>query len=312
MKTHYRIGARGSALSRAQVTATTAALQALAPDFTFEFVVIKTSGDQDQRNVLGAFVREVQAQLVDGSIDLAVHSCKDLPTATITGLTQAAMPARQDPRDAILSRHGSVASLPQGARVGAGSPRRVGQLLAFRPDLACAPIVGNVDTRVRKLLSGDYDAMVIATAGLKRLGYWDGETAQPEGPLAGLFAEALPLDLMLPAPAQGALAIECRADDADTLALVRQLNVPETHAAVIAERAFLDSLGGGCRTPVGALAEIADGTCRLRGCVAALDGSILLRDEATAPADQAAELGRALAATMLASGADRLIAEVPA
>lgn len=312
MKSHYRIGARGSALSRAQVTSTTAALQALAPDCTFEFVVIKTSGDQDQRNVLGAFVREVQAQLVDGSVDLAVHSCKDLPTATITGLTLAAMPARQDPRDAILSRHGAVAVLPQGARIGAGSPRRVGQLLGFRPDLSCAPIVGNVDTRVRKLLSGEYDAMVIATAGLKRLGYWDGETAWPEGPLSGLHAEALPLDLMLPAPAQGALAIECRGDDVDTLSLVRQLNVPETQAAVIAERAFLDSLGGGCRTPVGALARIADGVCRLQGCVAALDGSRVLRDTVSGPAVESSELGRRLAETMLAAGADRLIAEVPA
>jgi hydroxymethylbilane synthase len=229
-----------------------------------------------------------------------VHSLKDLPTIIPAGLRLGAVLPRNDPRDALVARAaGSLKELPDGARVGTGSPRRAAQLLALRPDLQCVGIRGNVDTRLRKLdESRDYDAIVMAAAGLARLG------------LSGRVAEFFPSAQMLPAPGQGAMAAECRDGDDATLALVAPLNDADTEIAVRAEREFLRVLEGGCRVPIGAFGEIDGGTLRLAGVVAALDGRRLLRQSGAGPKADPERVGAELAAAVRRADADGLLAEI--
>jgi hydroxymethylbilane synthase len=266
-----------------------------------ELRVVKTTGDKAATlplasgNSVGLFVKEIEEELLSGTIDLAVHSLKDLPLDQPPGLSVAAVPIREDPRDGLVLRAGNgLHDLPLNARVGTGSPRRIGQLLALRKDLRCEPIRGNVDTRLRKLAEGAVDAVVLALAGLNRI------AAPREG------VHPIPLDQMLPAPGQGALALEIRARDKALGEILRAaLQDPPTFAAVRAERAFLRSLGGGCQMPVGALARVAGGSLELLGVVAAADGEGILRESLAGDPKSPERLGEELGRKMLASGAGK-------
>ncbi|MDE3087786.1 MAG: hydroxymethylbilane synthase [Chloroflexota bacterium] len=294
-KTKIVVGTRGSALAQWQTNYIIAALKRIAPDLEIETRIIKTTGDQDQMRSLadlgglGVFTKEIENALLAREIDLAVHSLKDLPTETATGLAIAAIPEREDPRDCIVSRHGAgLAQLPRGARVGTSSARRTAQVLALRPDAQIIPLRGNVDTRLRKSQTEEYDAVVLAAAGIIRLGR------------ANEITEYLPLETFLPDPGQGALAVEIRADDAELAARVAPLDHAPTRAAVTAECAFLRALGGGCRMPIGAYAEMRDAELHLCGIVASDDGKQISRGEISDDATHAEELGAELA-TRLAS-----------
>jgi hydroxymethylbilane synthase len=243
----------------------------------------------------------VVEQLLEGSVDLAVHSYKDLPTAAEPGLTIAAVPGREDPRDALVARDGlTLGELPPGSRVGTGAPRRVAQLRALGLGLDVVPIRGNVDTRMARVALGDLDAVVLARAGLARLGRLDAVT------------ETLDPLQVLPAPAQGALAVECREDDDRTRGLLAPLEHAGTRACVVAERSTLAALEAGCSAPVAAYAVLADGEdgpeLFLRASVTALDGSDAVRGSLTGPLGEAAALGRALAAELLDRGVTELMA----
>jgi hydroxymethylbilane synthase len=243
----------------------------------------------------GLFTKEIEDALLAGSADLAVHSLKDLPTGLPHGLVLAATPEREDPRDAMVGR--TLAGLPRGAKVGTSSLRRAAQLRKLRPDLRIEPVRGNLDTRLRKLAAGHYDAIVLAAAGLKRLGWED------------RIAEVLSPDIMCPAAGQGALAIESAASGTGLLAC-QQLNHPPTRAAITAERALLAALGGGCQVPIGAHAIVTGGELRLIGVVVSPDGRQLVRDEAAGPVDGAERIGRELGETLLAGGGAEILESV--
>ncbi len=295
-----RIGTRGSVLARTQTGTVAAAL-----GVPYEIVHIVTEGDRSpaamaQIGGTGVFVSALRTALTDGEIDVAVHSYKDLPTAPAEGITIAAVPLREDPRDALVARDGLVlGELPAGARVGTGSVRRAAQLNALGLGLSIVPLRGNVDTRLGKVIGGELDAVVLAYAGLRRLGR-EAEVTEILDPIQ-----------VLPAPAQGALAIECRGDDRGALEVLAALESPDTRAAVTAERALLAALEAGCLAPVAALAEVAEGDhgleVFLRGSVTALDGSDAVRLSATGPTTDAEGVGRRLAAELLAEGADTMM-----
>lgn len=288
---------RPSALARWQTQWVIRALQAAHPGLTCREEVIITRGDKVLDRPLpeiggkGLFTQELEAALLEGRVHAAVHSLKDLPTQMAPGLTVGAIPQRAEVRDALIAaREVTLDTLPLGAVVGTSSLRRAAQLLAYRPDLTIRPLRGNVDTRVRKALEGQYDAIVLAGAGVTRLG------------LTEHVRQWLPLEVMLPAPGQGALAVQCRADDEATLGLLAAIEDPATRAAVTAERAFLSALGGGCAVPVAAYAEpLSDGRLRLTGFVGATDGSAHWRG--TLEGEDPAPLGAALAQQALAEGA---------
>jgi len=259
-----RLGTRGSALALAQSGMIADDLRILGA--AVELVTVRTAGDDRPPNTVwgeGAFVMALEAALLEGRVDLAVHSAKDVPTAEDPRLVIAAYPPREDPRDALVCREPgrTLATLPAGAVIGTDSPRRAAFLRACRPDLRTRPLHGNVDTRLRKLAAGEADALVLAVAGLARLG------------LADRITEILPAEIALPAPGQGALAIEVRADDTVTLPFVARLDDPATRAAVEAERAFLRASGGGCRAPLGALARVDGAAITIHGAAAA-EGSV--------------------------------------
>ncbi len=246
-----RIATRRSPLARAQAALVTDLLVAANPGLRVEFVPVVTAGDRDRSKLIeelgerGVFSRGVQAALLDGRADIAVHSYKDLPTEPLAGLRIAAVPIRADPRDALVSRNGEgLAELPGGATIGTGSARRSAQVRAVRPDLRVHPLRGNVGTRVAKVQDGELDAAVLAVAGLERAGLTDA------------IAEVLEPPAFLPAPAQGALAVEVRTDRPDVEGLVKRIDDAESRAAVTAERAFLRDLRGGCTVPAGALATV--------------------------------------------------------
>ena len=301
-----RLGTRASALALAQ-SGQMAAAVSLASGRAVDLVHIQTQGDLStvalaQMGSTGVFVTALRDALLSGAVDFAVHSYKDLPTAPAAGLVIAAVPVRQDPRDAQVARDGlSLAELPTGARVGTGSPRRMAQLKALDLGLEVVPVRGNVDTRIGKVASGERDGVILARAGLARLDR-----------LAEVTEVLDPLQ-MLPAPAQGALAIECRADDADLLAMLAGLDDPDSRTAVDAERALLAALEGGCSAPIGALAYVAEGDTGLelylRGLVAALDGSDTVRLSGTGPTTDAYGVGTRLAAELLDLGAASLMGE---
>jgi hydroxymethylbilane synthase len=299
-----RLGTRASALARTQSGLVAGELTARL-GVQVELVDISTEGDRSAGPIasfgsVGVFVSALRERLLAGAIDLAVHSYKDLPTAPAAGLRLAAVPVREDPRDALCARDGlRLAELPAGARVGTGSPRRVAQIRALGLGLELVPLRGNVDTRLGKVSGGELDAVVLARAGLARLGRLDAVT------------EALDPLLVLPAPAQGALAVECRAEDVELVAMLSAVDDPDTRAAVAAERAMLAALEAGCTAPVAALAEVVDGDdgpeIFLRGSVTALDGSDAVRLSATGHLTEAEEVGRRLSADLLAVGAAELM-----
>jgi hydroxymethylbilane synthase len=298
------VGTRSSPLALAQVELVLGPLRAAHPDVAFELKHIHTGGDRDQKTPLaliggeGLFVKEIEHALLAHEIDLAIHSLKDMPTVQPDGLTLAAILAREDPRDALVSRLGEpLAGLPEGARVGTGSRRREAQLRALRPDLRVVALRGNVDTRLRKSSTEDYDALILAAAGLIRLGF---------GPH---ITELLPLGVMLPAVGQGAIAVEVRTDDAATLDVVRELDDAPTRAATEAERSFLRELGGGCHVPIAAHCKTTEHGLWLRGLVAHVSGRPILRGAVHGPISQAVALGSDLAHQLLAQGASRLLSE---
>lgn len=304
-----RVGTRGSALAQAQTASVIGSLRQQYPDLYTETVIIRTSGDHQRYEVVGAFVKELQEALLDGRIDVAVHSLKDLPTHPVDGLRLAAIPPRADARDMLVSRGGSLADLPPGARVGAGSLRRSAQMKWLRRDLQYLPLTGNVDTRLRKLREGQYDAIVLAAAGLERLGFLespeDDTLSTPEGVELRLFPFSP--EQVLPAPGQGALAVECRADDTDVIALLEPLDHIPTRQAVTAERALLHALGGGCRVPIAAYATVQDGRLSLRARVADPEGMQMIDDSLEGDAHDAMSLGAELAQRLLRHGASGLL-----
>jgi hydroxymethylbilane synthase len=300
-----RLGTRSSALARWQAEWVAAQLIDLGHDV--ELVPITTSGDADQRDTLfqtaspGVFTKELQRALLDGQIDLAVHSLKDLPTDLVPGLTLAAVPPREDPRDVLVSRSGPLGDLPTGAQVGTGSLRRRAQLLHARGDLQMRDVRGNLDTRLAKLAAGQYDALVLAHAGLNRLG------------LAHQITETFAPAVLMPAVGQGALGIETRTTDAATLRAVAALDDPTAHAAVLAERSLLAELRGGCLAPVGAWARLeSPDVLRLDAVVLSVDGTRRLADGAAGPPSEAVGLGLSVARRLIAAGAEGLIADARA
>jgi hydroxymethylbilane synthase len=295
-----RVGTRGSALALAQAEGVRKAVSQVITHRSFELVPVSTTGDTFQGELppggaKGLFVSDIHEALISGKIDLAVHSAKDLPAHTPEGILLAAIPKREDPRDALLTRTGAgLNSLGAGTTVGTSSLRRSVQLLAMGRGLVPTPIRGNVDTRLRKLSNGDVQALVVALAGLKRLGKAD------------RVAEVLPITLMLPAPGQGALAVECRTNDKNMRAALAQLDDPNARAAFDCERSFMLSLGGDCNLPLGALAEADGERVRVRGMVGSLDGKQILQDQIEG--EDPEKTGIELAERLRARGADEIIA----
>ncbi len=294
-----RLGARGSALSMAQAEMVRSAL---AGRNEVELVTVRTTGDRlsgsgKPISWKGDFTRELDEALLDSRIDLAVHSLKDVPSDIPAGLVLTAVPEREDPSDVLVSREGrTLGELAPGARVGTSSPRRRAQVLAARPDLVVEEARGNVDTRIRRLREGRWDAIVLARAGLSRLNRLDE------------IAEIFDASVMLPAVGQGALAIVAREADGETRGALREMDHPASHREVLAERAFLARLEAGCRGPVAARARVRDGNLRIDGAVFAEDGSRVIRDEAEGRAEAAEAVGRELAERLLARGAAEWIA----
>ncbi|WP_343602637.1 hydroxymethylbilane synthase [Mycobacterium sp.] len=302
-----RIGTRGSRLAIIQAGGVRDAL--IARGHHAELVVVTTEGDRSSQPIaaigVGVFTTALREAIEDGRVDVAVHSHKDLPTAHDPRFAVAAVPRREDPRDAVVARDGLVlAELPAGSVVGTSSPRRTAQLRALGLGLEIRPLRGNLDTRLNRVSSGDLDAVVVARAGLARLGRLDDVT------------ETLDPVQMLPAPAQGALAVECRVGDVGLVALLAELDDADTRAAVTAERALLAELEAGCSAPVGAIAEVVESIdedgrvfaeLSLRGCVAALDGSDVIRASGIGGADRARELGLSVAAELVELGARELM-----
>ena len=289
------IGSRGSKLALWQANYIKGRLEALGEECRIE--IITTSGDRFQSGPLkeigtkGLFTKEIEEALLDKTIDLAVHSLKDMPTELPDGLQITAVPEREDARDVMIGR--KLGELPAAARVGTGSLRRVAQIQAARRDVTVEGIRGNVDTRLRKLDEGQYDAIVLAAAGLNRLGWSE------------RIAEHLPVDVMCPAVGQGALAIETRADGGYAMQAVARLDHPITHAAVTAERAVLKVLGGGCHVPIGAHAVVDEGTLHLRGIVISPDGTRMVKRESYGL--DAMQVGTALGEELLAGGAREIL-----
>ncbi|MBI5411091.1 MAG: hydroxymethylbilane synthase [Nitrospirae bacterium] len=296
------IGARGSKLALRQAEWIQARLKAIAPDLKVTLRTIKTSGDKILDVPLaaiggkGLFVKEIEEALLREEIDLAVHSMKDVPTVLTDGLEIICIPVREDPRDALVSREArKLDSLPKGAGVGTSSLRRQAQLLHHRPDLKIQMLRGNLDTRLRKVRDGEFDAIVLAAAGLTRMGWLDEVT------------EFLPCEVSVPAIGQGALGLEGRRNDVFVKELVRTLEHPRTRTAVTAERALLERLEGGCQAPIAAHATISGETLSMEGVIASVDGRKLLRERIEGPSSEARTLGMQLAERLLAKGGDVIL-----
>ena len=294
------IGSRGSQLARWQAEWVKASIEALGEECRIE--IIHTTGDKitdvalSKVGTKGLFTKEIEEALLDSRIDLAVHSLKDMPTELPAGLILAAIPAREDPRDALVGKQ--LSELAKGARVGTSSLRRAAQLRSIRPDLTIENIRGNLDTRLRKLDEHQYDAIVLASAGLRRLGWADRIT------------ELLDPNVMCPAVGQGALAVETR-DNGRARKVCALLDHALTRTAVVAERAVLARLGGGCQVPIGAHATVADGrTLHLRAVVVSPDGSSVIRKQASGSADHAEQLGRETGDALLAEGGRQILEAV--
>jgi hydroxymethylbilane synthase len=307
--TVIRIGTRGSLLATTQAGLIRDAL--IAKGYLAELVVISTAGDRSSAPIadigVGVFTAALRDAIADGRVDLAVHSYKDLPTEQDGRFLIAAIPPREDARDALVARDGMVlGELPSGSVIGTSSPRRTAQLRALGLGLEIRPLRGNLDTRLNRVSSGDLDGVVVARAGLARIGR------------LGAITESLEPVQMLPAPAQGALAVECRAGDTELAALLGELDDPDTRAAVTAERTLLAELEAGCSAPVGAIAEVVESIdedgrvfeeLSLRGCVAALDGSDVIRASGIGTPDRARELGLSVAAELFELGAREVLVQ---
>jgi hydroxymethylbilane synthase len=280
-------------------------LEKLWPAMSVEIRIIKTTGDKITDVPLakvggkGLFVKEIEDALLEGSVDIAVHSMKDVPAVLPEGLAIAAVPEREDPRDALIIRNAkNLAGLPKGAAIGTSSLRRSAQMLAIRPDFEVRTLRGNLDTRLRKLNDGLYDAIILAAAGLRRMGWQDRIT------------EYLDPSQFIPAIGQGALGIEARSADARIAEALKPLNHLATAAAVQAERSLLNELEGGCQVPIGGHARLVGDTVELAGIVASLDGRRVFRASGSAPAREAVELGKRVAADLLGSGARAILEEI--
>jgi hydroxymethylbilane synthase len=309
------IATRGSKLALWQAEWIKSQIHHIHPDMKVELNKIKTTGDKildvplAQVGGKGLFVKEIEEAMLRGEADLAVHSMKDVPTDLPEGLHLSVICKREDPRDAFIAGAGgrgsgvsrkikSIEDLPEGARIGTSSLRRMCQLLNKRPDIHITQLRGNVDTRLRKLDEGEFDAIILATAGVKRLGY------------ESRITEKIPTEISLPAIGQGAVGIECRADDKFINDLLATLNHQETWICVSAERAFLKKLEGGCQVPIAANARLEDGKLIIQGLVGSLDGKTLIKDSMEGKPEDAESLGTALAEKLLSQGAGEILAEV--
>ena len=305
MKNQLRIGTRGSALALAQATLVQNQIQDHHPQITVELEIIKTTGDKIQDVPLakiggkGLFTKEIEMAILAGEVDLGVHSMKDVPTEVPDGLVIGITTIREDPRDAFISRkYQSLREIPRGGRIGTGSLRRKAQLMHLRPDLEIVPLRGNVDTRLRKLVEENLDAVILATAGLRRLGR------------AAEITAIIPETEMLPAIGQGALGLEYRQDDAETRNLLEFLDHPETKVAVAAERAFLARLEGGCQVPIAAKGSLQNGELILEGLIGDLTGTRIYREQVAGPPEAAEHLGRELAQRLLQLGGAQILSEI--
>jgi hydroxymethylbilane synthase len=301
---HLRIGTRGSILAKWQAEFVRKQVFQ-ATGIEGEIVIIKTTGDKLQQSSLsqiggkGIFIKELEDALLEESIDIAVHSVKDIPTEVPPRLSFPAICRREDVRDCLVSGNGAtLANLRQGARVGTGSLRRQAQLRHARPDLDVRDLRGNVDTRLRKVEAGEYDAVMLAKAGLDRLGW------------THRISETLSPEVCMPAVGQGALGVECRAADAETSDALERLNDAETRSAIVAERTLLSALQGGCQVPLGAWARIERGELVLDACVCSIDGLQYIKQRATAPPEQARALGERMAKLLIEAGAQNILEEV--
>ena len=298
-----RIGARSSPLSLAQAEEVAAPLRQRFPDRRFEITTLSTAGDRDRRSSLaslgrGAFVKEIEVALLDGRTDMAVHSAKDVPADLPDGLTLAGTVARQDPRDVLVDRWSlPLDELPPGARIGTSSPRRTAQVKARRPDVELIPIRGNVGTRLEKATGPDYDGVVLAAAGLARLGRLDE------------IAEYLPVDVCTPDVGQGTLAVEVREDDRELIDMMEQIDHAPTSITLRAERAFLALLSGGCTAPIAAYARVEGARLRIASMAATPDGARIWRRDGEWTADQPEEAGRRMAQALLDSGAREVVVD---
>jgi hydroxymethylbilane synthase len=299
-----KLGTRGSALALWQANWTKNALEERWSGLTVELVPIKTTGDKILDVPLakiggkGLFTKELDEALLDGRIDLAVHSLKDVPFQLPEGMDFGAIPKREDPRDAFVSHGAKLQELPQGAKVGTSSLRRQVQLRHHFPTLHLVTLRGNVDTRLRKLEAGEYDGIVLAVAGLKRLGH------------ESRITQILDDDLMVSAVGQGALGIVCRSTDDNTRRMLAALDDSETRTTVMAERGLLRALGGSCQVPIAGKAKLEGGLIRLKGVIASLDGSRIISQEITGSTSAPAELGMELGQKLLAMGAGEILAEI--
>lgn len=301
---HLRIGTRGSLLAKWQAEYVRKQLFAGA-GVEAEIIIIKTSGDKQQMASLsqiggkGIFIKELEEALTEEVIDLAVHSVKDVPTDTPSRLMFPAVCRREDVRDCLVAANGAtIASLREGARVGTGSLRRQAQLRHMRPDLDVRDLRGNVDTRLRKVESGEYEAVMLAKAGLDRLGW------------SGRITETLSPEVFLPAVGQGAIAVECRLKDTEAAEVVAGLDDAESRTAIIAERSLLAALHGGCQVPLGAWARMERGELVMEACVCSVDGVQYVKQRATSAPEQAAELGGRMATLLMEAGAQNILEEV--
>ena len=294
------VGSRGSKLALLQTESVIAKIREVNPDVEVNISRIVTTGDRPRSRLdntgTAIFVKELEQALLDGRIDVAVHSLKDLPTELTSGLCLLAVTERLDSRDALVAK-ARLNELAAGSKIGTGSLRRTIQLMSYRPDLLARPIRGNVDTRLRKVCSGEVDGVIVAAAAMLRLG-WKGK-----------ITEYLPLEHFLPAVGQGTLAIEARLDDKEIVDFVSPLNHLPTWQSITAERALLRALGGGCRAPVAALGTVSGNTLKLEGMVASMNGRKVLRASAEGSALSAEEIGVRLAEKMLGMGAAEIIAE---
>lgn len=302
-----RVGTRGSQLALAQTRGIVATLKERLPDIEIEIEIIKTTGDLVTDVPLsrvgdrGLFIKEIENALLDGSVDFAVHSMKDLPSSLPDGLAVAAVTTRLDPRDALVSREArSIETLPRNGTLATGSLRRRSQALAVRPDLRVVELRGNITTRLRKFDESNWDSMILASAGLTRLG------------LDGRIASPISVDEMLPAVGQGALGLEARADDVEVLECLGSLNAQESATAVTAERALLRRLQGGCQVPIGAHGRILEKGLVLDAYIGSTDGRQHLRRQAEGAPERAEEIGESLAEQMLGEGGEEILEETRA
>jgi hydroxymethylbilane synthase len=305
VKRELRLGTRGSKLALIQASYIKGRIEALRPDIKVSLKVIRTKGDKILDVPLakigdkGLFTREIERELLDGNLDLAVHSMKDLPVELPEGLALGPVPEREDPSDALVSPRGYTHfTLPEGAVIGSSSLRRKAQLLKLRGDLEVRDLRGNLDSRLKKLEEGQYTAMILARAGMVRMGW------------AEMPYVTLPFSLFLPAVGQGALAVEVRADDGKVKSLLAPLDHRETRVSIFSERSFMRALEGGCQIPVGALARMQGGTLILEGLVADLEGRMLFRGRIEGKPDEAEEMGVRLACRLIDQGAGAILDEI--